>query len=191
MRNIQTLTIAMLGSVGMCLVAAGCAADRNQDVPAGAKLVAQGEKDLTYRTPEEGKITVFDKTGQNVLYTGRLERDEVVRVDAMHDKILVNDQVVLNKKIHDHDAINIFFEPEPRREAVIEARPASDRTVIREREIRTEPRTDSSSPRSDSTITVHPDKDKVTVEGNTDSKVTIEQPNTDSKVTIERAPGQK
>src|SRR5438552_10624152 len=111
MRNIQTFTIAMLGSVGMCLVATGCAPERNQDVPASAKLVAQGEKDLTYRTPEEGKITVFDKTGQNVLYSGRLERDEVVRVDAMHDKILVNDQVVLNKKIHDHDAINIFFEP--------------------------------------------------------------------------------
>ena len=183
MRNIQTLAFAMLGSVGLCLIAAGCAADRNQDVPPSAKLVAQGEKDVTYRAPEDGKIYVFDKNAQNVLYSSRVDKDQLLKVDAMHDKILLDDRTVVAQKIHDHDPINIFFEAEPR-PTVIEARPASDRTIIHEREIRTEPR-------SDSTITVHPDKDKVTVEGTSDSKVTVEQPSADSKVTIERGAEQQ
>src|SRR5436305_1481423 len=134
MRNIRTLTIAMLGSVGMCVLATGCAADRNQDVPSSAKLVAQGEKDLAYRAPEQGNVYVFDKSGQNVLYSGRVQRDDLLKVDAMRDKILLNDRVVMNKQIRDHDAINVFFEPDPNA-AAPDARPASDRTVIHEREI--------------------------------------------------------
>jgi hypothetical protein len=188
MRRFGTLTMGMIASVGFCLVATGCAADRNKDIPAQAKLVAQGEKDLAYRAPQDGTVFVFDKSGQNVLYSGKVDRDDLVKIDAMKDRITINDRVVMDKQIRDHDALNIFFDPQPRRDAVIDAREAGGRTVIREREVRTEPRTDGS--RSDSTITVHPDRDRVTVEGNTDSKVTIEQPNTDSKVTIERGAGQ-
>jgi hypothetical protein len=189
MRNIRTLTLAMVGSVGMCLLATGCAADRNKDVPASAKIVAQGEKDLAYRAPEQGTIYVFDKSGQNVLYSGRVQRDDLLKVEAMQDRITLNDRVVMDKQIRDHDAINIFFERDPN--ASLEVRPASERTVIREREVRTEPRSELRPSNSDSTITVRPDRDRVTVEGNTDSKVTIEQPNTDSKVTIERGGEQR
>jgi hypothetical protein len=189
MRNIRTLTIAMLGSVGMCVLATGCAADRNKDVPASAKLVAQGEKDLAYRAPEEGNIFVFDKSGQNVLYSGRVQRDDLLKVDAMHDKITMNNRVVMDKQIRDHDAINVFFEPDPRA-ASLDVRPASERTVIREREIRSEPRSELRSDPSDRTITIRPNGDRVTVDGTSDSKVTVEQPNSDSKVTIERGAGQ-
>jgi hypothetical protein len=172
----------------MCLIASGCASERNRDVPSDAKIVAQGEKTLTYRAPEEGTIYVYDKNGNNVLYSGRLQRDEMVQVDAMRDKILVDGRTVMDKQIRDHDQINVFFRREPLRESVLEARPAES-TIIREREVRTEPR--SSSRSSDSTITVHPDRDKVTVEGNSDAKVTVQQPDSDSKVTIERGSGSK
>src|SRR4051794_6083519 len=163
MRKIRTLTIAMLGSVGMCPLATGCAADRNKDVPASAKLVAQGEKDLAYRAPEQGTIYVFDKSGQNVLYSGRVQRDDLLKVDAMRDHITLNDRVVMDKQIRDHDALNVFFEPDPN--AALDVRPASERTVIHEHEIRTEPRSEIRAP-ADSTITIHPNGDKVTVDGN-------------------------
>ena len=189
MRNIRTLTIAMLGSLGMCVLATGCAADRNKDVPASAKLVAQGEKDLAYRAPEEGNIFVFDKSGQNVMYSGRVQRDDLLKIDAMHDKITLNNRVVMDKQIRDHDAINVFFEPDPRA-AALEVRPASERTVIHQTEVRTEPRTEVHTSPSDSTITIRPNGDHVTVDGTPDSKVTVEQPNSDSKVTIERGAGQ-
>ena len=189
MRNMRTLTIAVLGSVGMCLLATGCAADRNQDVPASAKIVAQGEKDLAYRAPEQGTIYVFDKSGQNVLYSGRVQRDDLLKVEAMQDRITLNDRVVMDKQIRDHDAINIFFERDPR--ASMDVRPASERTVIREREVRTEPRSELRSSDPDSTITIRPNRDRVTVEGNTDSKVTVEPSTGDSKVTIERGAEQR
>ena len=182
MRNIRTLTTAALGSIVLSLVATGCAADRNEDIPATAKIVAQGEKELTYRAPTDGRVYVFDKSGQNVLYSGKVDRDQVVKVEAMRDKITIDGATVMDKQIRDHDAINIFFEPEARREAaVIEA---GDRTVIRQTEVRTEPRSDGS-------ITVRPEGDRLTVDGAKDSKVTIEQPNTDSKVTIERSPSDR
>ena len=189
MRNIRTLTLAMVGSIGMCVLATGCAADRNKDVPASAQIVAQGEKELAYRAADEGTIYVFDKSTQSVLYSGKVERDDLVKVEAMRDRITLNNRVVMDQQIRDHDAINIFFERDPR--AAMEVRPAAERTVIQEREYRTEPRSEVRPSNSDSTITVRPDRDRVTVEGNTDSKVTIEQPNTDSKVTIERGEQQR
>jgi hypothetical protein len=185
MRNIRTLTIAVLGSMGLSILAGGCAADRNKDIPASAQIVAQGEKELAYRAPEDGTIYVFDKSGQNVLYSGRVQRDDLLKVEAMRDRITLNNRVVMDKQIRDHDALNVFFEREPR-SASMDVRPASERTVIREREIRTEPRTELRSEPSDSTITIRPNGDRVTVDGNSDSKVTVEQPGTDSKVTIER-----
>ena len=62
---------------------------------------------------------------------------------------------------------------------ICEALPAQS-TIIREREV-VQPRT-STSP--DGTITIKPDRDGVTVDGASDSKVTIEQPE-GSKVTIQ------
>jgi hypothetical protein len=181
MRTIRTLAIAVLGSAGMFL-ATGCAAERNKDIPAEAKLVSQGEKDLTYRTPDDGKVWIFDKNTQSVLYSSKLDKDQVIKVDAMHDKITVDDRTVLSQKIHDHAAMNIFFEREPS-PRVTEVQPAQH-TIIREREVQT-------APRSDSNITVSPNKDRVTVEGGADSKVTVEPKSGDSKVTIEPAAGQK
>jgi hypothetical protein len=184
MRNLRTLTTAVLGSIGMCLLATGCAAERNQDVPSSAKIVAQGEKELAYRAPNYGTVYVFDKSGQNVLYSGKVDRDDLVKVEAMRDKITVNDRVVMDKQIRDHDAINIFFEPDYSRQPVMEARPA-DATIIHERQYRSDV---SRSP--DGSITIRPDQDKVTVQGSSDAKVTVEQPNNDSKVTIERGGSQ-
>ena len=184
MRNIRMLTLSVLGSVGLFLTA-GCAADRNKDVPASAKIVAQGQKDVAYRAPDDGTIYVFDKSEQKVIYSGRVDRDELLKVEAMRDRITLDGKVVMDKQIRDHDAINIFFEPEPYRPAVIEA---GDRTVIREREVRTVPQSETTvvTPRSDSTITVRPEGENVTIQGGTGSKVTVEQPNSDSKVTIEQ-----
>ena len=190
MRNIRTLTLAMVGSVGMCLAAAGCAAERHSAIPADASLVAKGQTNVTYRAPREGMVYVYDRSTGQMVYSGRVRESDMIAIDAMKDRVLVNNTPVNEKQIKDFDEIKVYFRESPEIRS-IEARPASDTTLIREREIRTEPRTETVAPRSDSTITVRPDKDKVTVEGSTDSKVTIEQPNTDSKVTIERGAEQR
>lgn len=189
MTAIRTIAIALLGSVGVC-VTSGCGSQRHRDIPADAKIVTQGQTDLTYRAHDDGTIYVFDKSAQNMLYSGRLQRDEVLKVEAMRDRITVDDRVVMDEQIRDHNAINIFFKPEPFRDRSFEARPA-DATIIRETEIRTQPQPRSDSSVRDGTITLHPDRDKVTVQGSSDSKVTIEQPNSDSKVTIERQSDQR
>ena len=180
MTSIRTLGISLLGSVGLCVLVTGCAPEKHEAIPADAQLTAKGEKDLTYRATTDGRVFVYDRSAGDLLYSGNLRRGEVIAVDAMKDKIFVNNTPI-DKKIRDQDEIKIYFEESP---AAREAQPAS--TVIREREV-VQPRSElRSGTSSDGTITVRPDRDRVTVDGAKDSKVTIEQPEKDSKVTIER-----
>jgi hypothetical protein len=174
MKDIRTLGISLLGSVGLCMMVTGCAAEKHEAIPASAQLTAKGEKELTYRATTDGRAYVYDRSTGDMLYTGNLRRGEVISVDAMKDKIYV-DNTPIDKKIRDHDEIKIYFEESPA--ARYDAVPASSSssTIIREREV--SPRSDvRTSP--DGTITVQPS-------GAQDSKVTIEQPNSDSKVTVE------
>ena len=184
MRQLRTLGISLLGSVGLCLLAAGCAAEKHEAIPPDAQLTAKGEKDLTYRATNDGKVFVYDRSNGEMLYTGNLRQGELISVDAMKDKIYVNN-VPVDKKIRDHDDIKIYFQESPA--ARLEARPASSSssTVIREREV-VQPRSDAGTRNADGTITVRPESDRVTIQGAQDSKVTVEQPTNDSKVTIER-----
>ena len=70
---------------------------------------------------------------------------------------------------------------------------ASKKSIPAERpvQVRTEPRTEVRTSPSDSTITIRPNGDRVTVDGNSDSRVTVEPKNGDSKVTIERGAGDR
>src|SRR3954467_3444254 len=141
MNSIRTLGISLLGSVGLCMLVTGCAPEKHEAIPADAQLTAKGEKDLAYRATTDGKVFVYDRSNGDMLYTGNLRQGEMISVDAMKDKIYVNN-VPVDKKIHDHDDIKIYFQeaPSARYDA---ARPASSSssTVIREQVV--QPRSDA------------------------------------------------
>ena len=83
MRQLRTLGISLLGSVGLCLLAAGCAAEKHEAIPPDAQLTAKGEKDLTYRATNDGKVFVYDRSNGEMLYTGNLRQGELISVDAI------------------------------------------------------------------------------------------------------------
>ena len=184
MTSIRTLGLSLLSSVGLCVLVTGCAPEKHEAIPPDAQLTAKGEKELTYRATNDGRVFVYDRSNGEMLYTGDIRQGELISVDAMKDKIFVNN-VPVDKKIHDHDDIKIYFQESPA--SRFEARPASSSssTVIREREV-VQPRSDAGTRNPDGTITVKPESDRVTIQGAQDSRVTIEQPNGDSKVTIQR-----
>ena len=171
MKQLQNVAFAMLGSVGLCLVAVGCAAERHEAIPASAKLVAKGQTDVTYRAARPGTVYVYDRSTGEMVYSGRVSENDVVAVDAMKDRVVLNNTPVNEKKIKDFDEIKIYFNETPG-SSLIEARPA-DATIIREREVQVQPRSSTST--QDGTITVQPNRDRVTVDGAADSKVTIER----------------
>ena|SRR6187401_999139 len=157
MRSIRTLGISLLSSVGLCMLVTGCAPEKHEAIPADAQLTTKGQKDLAYRATTDGKVFVYDRSNGDMLYTGTMRQGELISVDAMKDKIYVNN-VPVDKKIKDHDDIKIYFQESPaaRYDA---ARPASSSsaTVI-------QPGT-STTTSPDGTITVKPNSDgKVTIE---------------------------
>ena len=187
MKHVRNVAFALLGSVGLCLAATGCAAERHQAIPASAKLVSKGQTEVTYRASQPGTVWVYDRSTGEMVYSGKVRENDVIAVDAMKDRVVLNSTPVNEKKIKDFDEIKIYFEESPEAR-LSEARPA-DATIIREREVqvpRTEVRT--TSPPREGTITVQPQGDRVTVDGARDSKVTVEPQSGDSKVTIERTP---
>ena len=181
MKQLRNVAIAMLGSVSLCLAAVGCAAEKHEAIPGDAKLVAKGQTDVVYRAAQPGTVYVYDRSTGEMVYSGRVRENDVVAVDAMKDRVVLNSTPVNEKKIKDFYEIKIYFEQAPGA-SLIEARPA-DATIIREREIQR-----SSTSTQDGTVIVRPKGDSVTVDGAADSKVTVEPSNSDSKVTIERAP---
>ena len=182
MNQIRTFAVAMVGSVGLFVMGTGCTAERHEAIPASAQMVAKGQTDVTYRAPEDGQVYVYDKSTGEMLYSGRVRENDTVAVDAMDDKIVVNNTPVNEKKIKDFDEIRIFFMESP--EARLQQAQPAQSTIIREREV-VQPRTEVQPARSaDGTITIKPAREGVTVDGASDSKVTIEQPE-GSTVTIE------
>lgn len=178
MKHVRTFAVALMGSLGLGMMATGCAAERHEAIPSSAQLVAKGQTDVTYRAPESGTVYVYDRSTGEMVYSGRVRANDVVAVDAMKDRVVLNNTPVNEKKIKDFDEIKIYFQESPEAR-ISEAQPAQS-TIIREREV-VQPRT-STSP--DGTITIKPDRAGVTVDGTSDSKVTIEQPE-GSKVTIQ------
>ena|SRR5438552_7547344 len=112
----------------MCALAlflAGCMAERNSQIPTEATVSSEGSGHVSYRAPQDGKVYVFDRNNDRVIYAGDVEKDQLVTVDPDTDHVTVGNQVVLEKGLHKGNTHRIFFEPytaQPARHTVIEER---------------------------------------------------------------------
>jgi hypothetical protein len=161
----------IVSSLGFCLALTGCAADRHEDIPKSAPMVAKGETDVTWQAPSEGEVFVYDQSEGKMLYSGRVQRGDTLVIDARKDKIELAGRTVMDKQIRDHNQVEIFFQENPLALQAREVRPAEQRIVVEQ-----PPRRDA----GDSRIVVEPEQR----EG---SKVTVEPKDSDSKITIEPA----
>src|SRR5437667_1591748 len=112
----------------LCVLAvllAGCMAERNAQVPSEATVSAEGSGHVSYRAPQDGKVYVFDRNQNRVVYAGDIQKDQLVLVDPDADHITVGNSVVSEKGLHKGDTHRIFFEPytaQTARHTVIEER---------------------------------------------------------------------
>lgn len=113
----------IVGSLGLCLMITGCAADRHEDIPKGTPMVAKGEKELIWQAPASGDVFVYDQTEGTMLYSGRVQRGDTLDIDAMDDRILLDGRTVMDKQIRDHNEIEVFFRRNPMAD---QARPAGE-----------------------------------------------------------------
>ena len=181
----RTVSTALLGSLALLLVT-GCAS-RHRDIPSSARLVAEDRAGkIDFVAPDDGEVFVEDNSANKLLYSGKINRGEHVRVDPIKDKLMINSQVVRDQKIRDLNEVRVFFKPEPGANLAgsrvvqpihvhpAQAQPAAEPARQGDTEIRVTPRGES-----ESEIRVKPGS-------NSDSRVTVEPGSDGSKVTIEQ-----
>ena len=178
MALLRNVSLVLMSSLG-CVLAVGCAAERHDDIPKSARLVAEDKGDVDFVAPNDGMVYVYDRGAGNMLYSGRIREGERVRVEPRDDRITLNGQTVMDKQIRDNNEMRIFYRAEPRedvagaRTVVVPVQPAQP-ARSGESEIIVQPRSEGDA----NTIRVKP--------GANDAKVTVEPGEEGSKVTIEQ-----
>ena len=88
----------------------GCAADRNDSVPASAKKMVEGNEEVTFTAPRRGTVYVYDGNDNRVIYSGAVARDDMVVVNPDKDKVTVGDKTVTEKDLRRGHQYRIFFD---------------------------------------------------------------------------------
>ena len=89
----------------------GCTHDRADEIPASATEISTGTETVTGVAPHDGTFYVWDQSANRMLYTGKADRGDTVKVDAKHDRIYLNDQLVTKRDdlTNDHH-YKVFFD---------------------------------------------------------------------------------
>jgi hypothetical protein len=140
----------------LCLGAGliGCSSEpKAEQVPPGASMSVQGDRQLSYTAPHEGEVYVYDASAHKLLYSGHIDKGQVLSLDPDKDRIMIDSKLALEKDIHAGNRHRIYFEPDAHSDSrVVERRttevrevPAADRidsdTTVRheEKTVRTQP----------------------------------------------------
>src|SRR5437773_8511389 len=94
----------------VAILLGGCMADRSPQISANAQLAAEGTKKVSYRSPDDGKVYVFDQNDNRVVYFGDVAKDQLVTVDPDANRVTVGDKVVAEKSLHNGNSHRIFFD---------------------------------------------------------------------------------
>jgi hypothetical protein len=104
------LNVLCLGAT--LAIASACAMDRPMEIPADAVLASEGNQELSYRAPSSGTVYVWDDATDRIVYSGRVNSDQVVRVDVKNDQITIDGKTVFEKGLRGGANHQIFFERE-------------------------------------------------------------------------------
>src|SRR3954466_15665646 len=115
------------------LMLVGCAAERNDAVPASAHQMTEGNGRVAFTAPRSGTVYVFDRNDDRVIYSGAVARAAMVVVAPDRDKGTVGDKTVNEKGLHRGNQYRIFFD-ESTPSVTDRDRAARNRDVDRDRD---------------------------------------------------------
>ena len=104
-------------TVSVLLVAAviGCSTGRPPSVPRSAKSVAMpatgGGETLSFTAPERGIAYVFDRSTNNMVYTGWLKGGEMLELDPRQDEVRIEGRAVVERDLPDGSKFEVWFDP--------------------------------------------------------------------------------
>ena len=110
----------------------GCSSEPTaEQVPMNAQLLVQGDQQLTYTAQRDGEIFVYDASDKKLLYSGQIDKGQKIAIDPDEDRIMVDNQLVLEKDIHAGNRHRIYFQ-EDRTASRDDARIIERTTEVRE-----------------------------------------------------------
>lgn len=179
--------------LGTALFVAGCAHERHDAIPLTAAEMDEGKETVVFNAPYDGRVYVSDTTSGEMLYQGELKRGQTVRVDAKENRILVDNQLAVERDLVNDHRFKVFFDrDENAAETASETtQPPSQTTIVTPSGARTSVTTDPDAPNAPrTTITTDPNapaQPRTTIESAPEGRTTVTTP--DAKVTTDPETG--
>lgn len=91
------------------LFVAGCASNRPEQVPATATVVAEGDRRLTFEAPADGRVYVWDSDRDRLIYTGNINRNQVLSIDPEHDRVMLDSLPATEHDLDRGNRLQIYY----------------------------------------------------------------------------------
>jgi hypothetical protein len=163
-------------ALGIVLALGGCAHDHPSDIPVTAQEIGEAKESVFYNAPHDGTVYVYDDTANKMVYSGKLDKGQMIKVDAKENKVLVDGRTAVKTDLVNDHRYRIYFDRDERdrdaahaeRTTIITppAAPASGQqtTIVTDPNARTSVTTDPDAAQpARTTITSDPDTGRTTV----------------------------
>ncbi|HWB53306.1 MAG TPA: hypothetical protein VG722_03910 [Tepidisphaeraceae bacterium] len=124
--HLATLCVLSLSTLAFV----GCASNGHNDIPASARMLNDAHGSITVTAPERGTVYVYDKTDNELVYSGKVRRDDVIHLNEHSGNIDINDRKVAGKALigdHEHE---VYFDPANGAQTATYVEPGDNTTVI-------------------------------------------------------------
>ena len=112
MKLISCLALAATLTAGLLIGVSGCS-EAPKNISKSAMIVGSGSGSLSYNPTQPGTVTVYNNTWDKIVYTGQVEPNKPLRVDAENNRISIGDRTVSERNLGNWDQYRIYFEPSP------------------------------------------------------------------------------
>jgi len=110
MRACTVLVLPLAALLGL----AGCAETTtpvSTGIPSNAVNVAQGTGKVGYLTGMSGMLYVYDTTNSQTVYTGPVQRNQVVQLDPDSNKVTIAGRTAVERTINATDNYMLYIVP--------------------------------------------------------------------------------
>lgn len=93
----------------LVLLLGGCATNPRANIPANASNVASGNDRLSYTPASDGRVWIYDKTNDRIIYSGKVGYNQTVVVDPDQNEVRINDHVAAQNTLTKGSTFVIYF----------------------------------------------------------------------------------
>ena len=130
MKTLMSVVSASVLAGAMAFSMVGCESTMTARIPAGASQVATANGTTTYRTSDAGKIYIYDKTWDKLVYSGDVLPNQDVQVDTEHSRVVIDGRPVVEQvSLGSGDKYQFFLDTSASNNTTVEKRTVIEREV--------------------------------------------------------------